>query len=229
MLLDGLTAVLGTLALVGLLLATWYIVRSRRRSSRIIGDRERQWALGVIALATLTKIPTVLPLLPELMKAGVVTTLAIVPLIFLFNMCLALAVWKRRLGLGGVVVIIVLQTLNQYGKTIRDQDTNYVWGFSIAAETKPCEAYTDRSVAAATTGGWISDLDKTWRTSGGKCVTRNHGRGTVVLCQDATKFAVLGFAVGRAACAELETEVTGAAQRTRTTDADALSSLLSRG
>jgi len=229
MLSDGMILALIILVLVGCGVGAVYAGRRLQRVKRVISDRERKWALIVIGLVTLTKIPVVVPVLPELMKLGVAATLGILPLLFIVNGYLAVAVWKRQLGLRGVVTIIVLQTLSQYSKAMGEQEREHVWGFSIAAQSRPCEAYVETSLAAATAGGWISDLDKSWHATGGTCVTRNHGKGAVVLCQDGKTFVVLGLAVGKSACSELETEVEAAAQRTKRTDPDALSTLLRRG
>jgi hypothetical protein len=84
MLSDGLILALIVLLPIGFGVGAVYVLRRLRgrhptqgvqRSHRVIGDRERKWELIVIALVSVTKIPPVLSLLPELTKAGLGGTL----------------------------------------------------------------------------------------------------------------------------------------------------------
>src|SRR5262249_22956108 len=118
MLSDGLILALIVLLPIGFGVGAVYVLRRLRgrplgvqRSHRGISDRERKWALIVIALVSTANIPTVLSLLPELTKAGLAGDLLIVPLLFIINISFAVAVWRKKLGLRGVVAIVALQTL----------------------------------------------------------------------------------------------------------------------
>jgi len=214
MLSDGLILALIVLLLIGFGVGAVYALRRLRRSRRVISDRERKWALGIIAVITATKVPTILSLLsmPDVAKLGW-GLLLLVPMLFIVNIAVAAAVWNRRLGVPGVLLLTlvsVAQSLNKQNDyyeraSAHALETDHVWGFVVAKERKACEGYTDTNVHTAATD-LLANVSPTWRQDGGECVVKPHSNGEVVYCHAGDRYVLFGLALGQTGCEKLQAE-----------------------